>query len=172
MAINGEIVVSLNMEQTGSHDFGGPLLEADMRALLQLTDGTGVNQADRLFIDQRTVASASNDDLDLAGVLADALGATITFAEIVAIFIINAPKTGNANTTDLTVGLGTNPFVGFLGGTTPTMGPLKPGAFAMIGGGGAAGIGTVGAGSSDILRIANSSGAPATYQIAIVGRSA
>ncbi len=89
-----------------------------------------------------------------------------------AILIINGPISGSANTTDLTIGLGTNPFLGFLGGTTPTIGPIKPAGMFMIAAGHASGIGTVGAASSDILRIANSSGASATYQIAILARSA
>ena len=42
----------------------------------------------------------------------------------------------------------------------------------MLFSGDAAGIGAVTAGTGDILRIANSSGASATYQIGIVGRSA
>lgn len=172
MPLETTLKASLRARQTGTNDFGTPLFTPEIAALIELANGTGVAQADLIFVDERTVASASNDDLDLAGVLANALGGTLTFVEIVAIIIINAPKSGAANTTNLTIGGGTNPFVGFLGGTTPTIGPIRPGGFVMLGAPADVGIGTVTAGTGDILRIANSSGAGATYQIGIVGRSA
>lgn len=87
-------------------------------------------------------------------------------------FIINASRSGVANTTALTIGGGSNPVVGFLGGTTPTIGPIRPGGFVFIACPDAAGIGAVTAGTGDILRIANASGAAAVYQIAILGRTA
>ena len=172
MALTSEILVRLKATQSGANDFGNDSFSPKMQALLQTTDGTTANKADILFVDQRSVASATNDDLDLAGVLADAYGATITAAEVVALFVINAPISGSANTTDLTIGAGSNPFVGFLGGTAPTIGPIKPGGFVMIGAGDAAGIGAVTAATADILRIANSSGAAAVYQIGILARTA
>lgn len=172
MPLTSEVLVRLTAEQTGANDFGGPAFEPTMQALLQLASGTSAGQADILFMDERTVASASNDDLDLAGVLAGAFGATIAAAELVAVFVVNARRSGAANTTNLTIGGGPNPFTGFLGGTSPTIGPIRPGGFILLAAGDAAGIGTVTGGTADILRIANSSGADATYQIAILGRSA
>lgn len=172
MALSGTIKASLRAVQTGANDFGGPNFTPSIEAQLDLLDGTTAGKADRIWVDERTVASASNDDLDLTGTLTDAFGTTLAQVELVAIFIINAPRSGAANTTTLTVGAGSNPVTGFLGGTTPTLGPIRPGQFVLIAGGDAAGIATVTAGTGDILRIANSSGASATYQIGIVGRSA
>jgi len=175
MALTAEIRASIDFNYTGANDFGPARLQGEIEALLQFASGTGANQADILFIDERTVASATNDDLDLAGVLTNAFGATIAGAELVALFIVNKPKdpTAAANTTNLTVGVGTNPVTpGFMGGTTPTIGPIRPGGFLLLGCGDAAGLGVITAGSADLLRIANSSGAPATYQIAVVARSA
>lgn len=171
MSLTTETLVRFKATQLGPNDFGGSF-SPTMEAMLQTSFGTGANQADLLFIDERTVASATNDDLDLAGALTSAFGATIAAVELVAVFVINRPRTAAANTTNLTIGGGTNPVVGFLGGTTPTIGPIRPGGFVMIGCGDAAGIGAVTAGTGDILRIANSSGAAATYQIAILARSA
>ena len=62
-------------------------------------------------------------------------------------------------------------FIGFLA-ATDTIGPIKPGGIFMLIAGDLAGIGTVTAGTGDILRIANSSGGTAKYQIAILARSA
>lgn len=172
MALTAKIRASLVANQTGTNDFGGPSFTPEMTAAINLASGTVANAADVLWMDQRTVASASNDDLDLAGVLTGAFGATFTAAELVGVFIINAPRNGAANTTALTIGGGSNPIVGFLGGTTPTIGPLQPGAFVFLASPHASGLGAIAAGTGDILRIANASGAAATYQIAILGRTA
>jgi hypothetical protein len=90
----------------------------------------------------------------------------------VALFVINGPQAGSANTTNLTIGGGSAPITGFLGSTTPTIGPIRPGGFVFLGCGDAAGLGAITATTADILRITNSSGASATYQIGIVARSA
>jgi hypothetical protein len=165
------IVASIQAVQAGPNDFSGLTFAPLIRQSLETSLGTGANQADILFADERQVAASSNDDLDLVGVLTNAFGALISAAELVAVLIINAPLSGAANTTNLTIGGGTNPVVGFLGGTTPTIGPIRPGGFVFLGCGDAAGLGVVSAGTGDILRIANSAGATARYQIAIVARS-
>ncbi len=171
MTVTATLRGSIDFTQKGTNDNTDRLKDVISKTL-NLTDGTTASKADLIFVDQRSVAASSNDDLDLAGVLSDVNGTVITFAELVAVLVINAPITGSANTTDLTIGVGSNPFLGFLGGTTPTIGPIKPGGVFMLFAGDAAGIGTVGAGTADILRIANSSGATATYQICLIGRSA
>lgn len=166
------LVAQLRANQVGANDFGGPNFTPEIQAILNFTNGTGANQANILWADQRTIATAANDDLDLNGVLTNAFGATVSAVELVAIIVINAPRSGAANTTNLTIGGGANPVTGFLGGTTPTIGPIRPGGFVFLGCGDAAGLGAVTAGTGDILRIANSAGASATYQIAILARNA
>lgn len=164
---------TLTVSESGANDFGGPVFAPTLSEVMELTNGTGALQADQCWFDERTVASGANDDLDLAGSLTSAFGSVLTIAKLVAIAVINAPRVGAANTTNLTIGGGTNPFVGFLGGTTPTIGPIRPGGFVILGcGDTVGGIGSVVAGTGDILRIANSAGAAATYQIALIGRSA
>ena len=172
MPLSATLVAQIRANQTGSNDFGGPAFTPTVEQLITLADGTGAGQANILWADQRTVSSASNDDLDLAGVLTDAFGATVASAELVSLMVINAPRSGNANTTNLTIGGATNPVIGFVGGTTQTIGPIRPGGVLFLACGDAAGLGVVTAGTGDILRIANSSGAAATYQIAIVARNA
>lgn len=175
MPLTAEIRASIKARKTGSADFAAQDYAPEIEAAISLLDGVAANQADILFADERTVASASNDDLDLAGVLADAFGATIAGAELVALMIINKPKTPGAaaNTTNLTIGVGTNPVTpGFMGGTNPTIGPLRPGGVLLLACPDAAGLGVITGGSADVLRIANSAGAAATYQIVVIARSA
>ncbi len=104
--------------------------------------------------------------------LTSAFGSVITAAKLVGVLVINAPRDGAANVSNLTIGAGTNLFLGFVGGTAPTIGLIGPGGFFFIGCPSATGIGAVVAGTGDNLRISNSSGGAATYQLAILARSA
>jgi len=171
MTIKAELLARLRVTQTGDNDFGG-VFTPEMQALVELADGTGADQCDIAWFDERTVADGANDDIDLAGALTDAFGASVAAAELVALFVRNAPISGAANTTTLTLGGAGSPVEGFLGGTSPTIGPLTPGAGALLFAPGADGLGAVTAGSADELRVANGSGAAATYQIAVLARSA
>jgi hypothetical protein len=172
MPVNYGITARLSPLVTSSGNFPGSF-QTLMESALSLTDGVAADQADRFYYAERTVLTAANDDLDLAaGNLLDPFGAVLTFAKIKTLLIINAPKVGAANTTNLTIGGGTNPVTGLLGGTTPTLGPMKPGEVLMRHSSALAGLCSVTAATADILRIANSAGASATYQIAIIGTSA
>lgn len=167
MSLTSKIAIELSALQEGSNDLGGPEFSPLMRKIIKFASGTGANQADLLFCDTRTLAASATEDLDLAGVLADAFGATITMAEVVAIFIF----ADDANTNNVVVGDATSP-VPLFGGTNPTF-AVKPGGFFCVGAPNAAGLLTVGAGATDDLKIANSSsGTGVTYTIAVLGRSA
>lgn len=150
-----------------------PSAQVPMEILQTLTDGVGLDQADLIYQAERTVLTAANDDLDLSGTtLLDPLGVALAFVKIKTLMIINAPRSGVANTTTLTIGGGTNAVTGLLGGTTPTLGPMKPGEVLLRHSSSLAGLCNVVAGTADILRIANSAGATARYQILIIGTSA
>ena len=170
MTISATLTASLKANQRGPNAFADEF-DPNLSRIQALAGGVAAGQADLMYAAERSVATASNDDIDLSGSLTDAFGVTITMAEMVGIIIVNEAKNGTANTTDLTIGAGSNPFIGFLG-ATDTIGPIKPGGSFMLFAGDAAGIGAVTAGTGDILRIANSAGATATYQIAILGRTA
>jgi hypothetical protein len=172
MTLRMDLITQLSAVYAGDSAFGGPKFTPVMEKRLALTDGTGVNQADIPYFNERTVADGASDDIDLAGVLADVYGATIASAELVIFYLINQPKSGGVNTTALTIGGGSNPFLGFLGGTAPTLGPIQPGAGVVLFAGAAAGLGSVTADTADILRITNAAGAANSYQIAFAARSA
>lgn len=172
MALQYGITARVAPILTSAGNFAGSV-QADIEAALTLTDGVGADQADRMYLAERSVASGANDDLDLAGsTLLDPFGNALTFAKIKTLMIINAPKVGSANTTNLTIGGGTNPVTGLLGGTSPVLGPMKPGEVLLRHSSALAGLCSVTAATADILRIANSAGALAVYQILIIGTSA
>lgn len=172
MSVNGSISIRVAGTEKGASDYGSPIFSAGFEHIVNLANGTLANQADLVFFDERSVNASSNDDIDLTGVLTTALGASFAAAKIVTIVVINKQKDGTANVSNLTIGGGSNPFLGFLGGTTPTIGPIPPGGFFAIGSPALAGVGSVTGGSADILRVANGSGGTNKYQIAIFARTA
>lgn len=175
MAISAKLDLSLTIAQAGAGNFGdGPYYNPQLAFLQSLSNGVSANQADLVYLSERTVATAANDDIDLTGVLKGALGENLNFVRIVAIMIENAPKLASAlaNTTNLTLGAAAaNGYSGFVGASTHTIGPIRPGGVLVMCNPDATAFGTVTAGTGDILRVANSAGAAATYQIAILGRS-
>jgi hypothetical protein len=147
----------------------------DMSLEQTFSDGVGANQFNRLYLSERTVSSGANDDIDLNGVLTEALGTVISALEIVGIVLFNRPRdpAGTPNTTNLTFGGGSNVATGgFLGGTTPTVGPIRPGRFFAMMNPDTSGMGAVVAGTGDILRVTNGAGASNTYTIGLLLRNA
>lgn len=164
--VKGDIRQTLSLTYTGSNDVGNPKQPVVVDKLLSLIAGTAAtNQANIVFADTRTVAASSNEDLDLAGVLADAFGSTITAAEVVAIYIEAA--SGNTNNVNVTRPA-SNGFIGpFLASGDGIA--IKPGEYVLL----ASQSGwAVTASTGDLLNIANSSsGTGVTYTIVIVGRT-
>lgn len=167
MTLKANVLARISAEKTN----GDALWTPRQQKALALTDGTGIGQADRVYEAEHTIASGANLDLDLAGGVLDRFGATITFAEIVALQVINEAEDGTQNVTDITIGGGSNPFDGFWG-TAGDQIVLPPGGYCQVGCSGASGIGAVVAATGDVLRIANAAGAPAKVQVMILGRSA
>jgi hypothetical protein len=130
-----------------------------------ITSGTGSYQADLMYAASRTLAASATDNLDLSGVLTDALGSVLAMAKVVAIYI----RARDANTSDLTIGNGANPFVGPFGAAahTLTVSPGSPQMLTNLKTGW-----TVTPATGDILKIVNGAAAAATYDIVILGRTA
>ena len=141
----------------------------DVQQSVALATGTGAGQADLLFTDQRTIAASGSEDLDLAGVLADALSATLTFARVKGLYI--AAAAGNTN--NVVVGAASSNAWATLLNAAGTV-ALRPGASLLVAAGVADATGyAVTAGTGDLLQVANSGGGTAvTYDIIVVGASA
>ena len=161
--------VSLTVEATNLNalDQGSASFPALLKKVQDLTSGVGASQADRLFIDTRTLAASTTEDLDLnGGGLVDGLGAVLVFARLRALIIIASPL----NTNNVVI-LGDANSVPILG-TAATVCTLKPGAVFVFTDPSTAGA-VVTAGTGDIIQIANGgAGTSVDYTIAIIGASA
>lgn len=164
--VRGKIAVNLDLTQVGANDLGSPKMRVTASKMLDLVAGTdAVNKANIMFSDQRTLAASGTENLDLAASLSDAFGATITAAEIVAIYVSAAA----ANTNNVQVSVpASNGFVGpFLAASDGYV--VKPGEYALF-------VSQTGwpvtASTGDLLTITNSAGGTGvTYDIVIVGRT-
>lgn len=137
------------------------------------TSGTGNNQAQYEWTDERTVTTGADDDLDLAGGLTNVAGETLTFTKIKSIRIENRDTTAS-NVLHIKPA-SSNGFGTWIGGTTPYI-IIRGGYSAGVNAGGsftlvapdATGY-AVTAGTGDVLRITNPNAGSVTYQIIIVG---
>ncbi len=169
MPLPSRLSIAASAVQTATLDLGTASAQLSKAYTVDLANGTAAGQADRTFHDQRTLAASANEDLDLAGVLVDAFGATLTFARIKALIVSAAA--GNTNNV-IVGGAASNQFLSWVGAGTNTV-TLRPGATLALVAGSADAVGyAVTAATGDLLRIANSAGSTSvTYDIAIVGCS-
>jgi len=165
--VHAQIRLSVAASLTGANDLGSPKLRLDdITEALELTPGTeALGKADLLFADTRTLAASASEDLDLAGLLTDAFGATITAAEIVLIYV----KAAAGNTNNVTVApAAANGFNGpFLAAGDGVA--VKPGEYSVF-------VSRTGwpvtVGTGDLLTIANSgAGTGVDYDIVVIGRT-
>lgn len=138
--------------------------------IANLLSGTGAGQADKVFHDQRTLAAAANDDLDLNGPsLLDAFGGALAFVRIKGLIVAAAA----ANPNPITVGgAASNGFVSWVGSATDKV-SVRPGAVLSLFAGQADATGyPVTAATADLLRITAGAGGNHTYDVILVGASA
>lgn len=133
-----------------------------------LTSGVGANQADLCYVENRTIAASGTAAIDLAGVLLDIYGATITFARIKAILIFAAAA--NVNNV-LMGGAAANAFLGPFSDSTDIIATKPGGITALVAPDAVAWAVT--AATADQLKFANSSsGTGVTYDLVLIGASA
>jgi hypothetical protein len=167
MPLTAELTARVRASHTNALDLGTAELPLARLATLAFTSGTGAGQADRLFTDTRTIAPSGTDDLDLAGSLVDAFGATITFARVKGLYIAAAA----ANVNDVVVGgAAANQFFTPFGSATDKL-KVRSGGVLLLAATDATAY-AVTAGTGDLLRVANSgAGTSVNYDIVIVGAS-
>jgi len=140
---------------------------------LKLTDGEGAEKGNQLWADQRTLALAGTDLLDMYGVLTNTKGATVNFTKIRAIIL--ASIVGNLSTVEYG-GAASNAWYPFFKnssdiGVIPLPGATYP-AFVCLTAPDVNGF-AVGAASADIFQIAHGgeNSSDITYDIIIIGEA-
>ena len=170
MAVTANISAAVSGAQTSVLDLGTATFPFSASASTAFsTSGTGAGQVDRVFTDTRTLAASATEDLDLAGSLTDAYGATITMARIKAIYVSAAA----ANTNNVQVTRSASNGVPWLLAAGDGI-ALRPGAYILWGSGVADATGVaVTAGTGDLITFTNSAGTTSvTYTVIILGCSA
>lgn len=163
MTLAATVSLRVQATQTSTLDLASVSNTVNQLFEQAFTDGTGANQANEVWSDTRSISSASNETLDLAASLTNAFGTTITFTKVRAIII----RSRSTNTTVLSVGAASAPLVGPLADASDLL-TIRPGGIFVITAPDATGI-AVTATSADGLKLANASGAAATYDIIIIG---
>ncbi|MEV0149107.1 MULTISPECIES: hypothetical protein [unclassified Nonomuraea] len=165
MPLSARLLMQLTAELTSPLDLTTGSAPLSFARQVSFADGVGLNQANRIWSDERTLAASANEDLDLAGTLTDPFGVAITLARVKALFV--AASAANAN--NVVIGAAaSNAFVGPFGAATHTL-AVRPGGLLALTAPDATGY-AVTAGTGDLLRVANSgAGSSVTYQIVVIG---
>ncbi len=132
-----------------------------------ITDGAGTLKAETIYRDQRTLAASATEDIDLAGVVTDSFGTTITFTKVKVILIYGA----TANTNNVQVGgAASNAFINWVSSATDVIEVGPNGIFFLMN--------PIAAGyavtdlTGDLLTITNGGGGTSvTYDIIIIGET-
>ena len=160
-------IISLKINSTLESDSDLPetVSEISKEYIYKFTDGSGANEADEVFSDTRTLGASASEDIDLNGVLTNALCETVNFVTIKA-FIVHAAKenTNNISVVAKAVNGWVAPFVAAEDGVTlrpdGTMVIINPDAVGMV----------VAPGTADLLTITNlDTGSPVDYDIILIG---
>lgn len=158
---SASVQTTILASESGSGGLSTRSAQIGYQDTIALTNGTGANQVNEFFDDVRTLTASSNETLNLNdGSLKDSFGASVVATAIKLIHIKNT-----STTQTLTVGGATNPFLGPMGGTTPTQ-TIPPGQSLTWPNFTATGW-AISGGVNDSLKIANSSGASAIYKIIV-----
>lgn len=165
--VSAALALTLAARLTGTAIAGDtPQFSAHIDRALSFSPGTGaVDQANLLYKATRTLAASATEDLDLAGVLADALGSVVVAAEVVVLVIEAAP----GNTNDVVYGptASVGALLGF--GDVTDRRKVGPGNFDCM----TSRQGwPVTAATADKLTVSNSAaGTAVTYTITVIGRT-
>ncbi len=168
MTLNTRLAVSLNADLRSDLDLAAASVPLSWLRRVNLVDGTGAGEANRVWHDRRTLAASASENLDLAGVLVDALGAGLTFARVKTLIV--AAAAGNTNTV-LVGGAESNAWASWAGAADNVV-VVRPGGLLLLAAPDATAY-PVTASTADLLTVTNGgSGTSVTYDIVIIGASA
>ena len=168
-SLSGILSINASITHTGASDTS-TLTDAITGAVKSWTiaNGTGANQANMIWHDQRTLAASTSEDLDLSGVLTDSFGVSVALARVKAIIVSAAAANGGLIQVGGAAG---NQFVNWVANASDII-QIRAGGFMLLAAPDATAY-AVTATTGDLLKIANTDGAAAgTYDIYIIGASA
>ncbi len=168
MSLTATLVAKISADLTNPQDLSTPMDSLLESIILAFTNGTGANQANMLWHDQRTITASATDSLDLAGGLTNAFGAVQTFARVKGILI----KAAAANANDVHIAVpATNGFITWAGAAGDLV-KVQPGGLFLLAAPGATGYAVTG-GTGDMLDIINGGGGSSViYDIVLIGANA
>lgn len=166
MALSSSFIFQLNASLTQAFDLVNGTVPLAISKSLTWATGTGVDQADKIFHDERTLAASTAEDLDVAGVLTDAFGVTFTLARLKAIYVFAlAANTNNVNVTRPAAN-GVPLFLAASDGIA-----VRPGGMFVWIAPDATGV-AVTAATGDLITFTNSAaGTSVTYDVVLIGAS-
>lgn len=170
MPLISSVQLRLTADLTSVQDLATGRVPLDLTNILSLTNGVAAGQADQTFEDTRTLAPSATEDLDFSGTtLQNPFGVNIAFARIKAIYF----SAKAANTNNVVIGATSATQWAPLLSATGTI-TLRPGAsFVAFTGAADATAWPVGAGATDLLKVANSAaGTSVSYDIVVIGATA
>lgn len=160
------VTAKLNLTWSFQNDIDGgvkPSYSPTINFYDTLADGTGLDQADSVWYDERTVDAGTPDDIDLSGGITDAFGNSLTLTKLKGLYIKN-----NSTTAGQILQIGGDTLAAPLFGAAPDYIVLGPGGVFWWWDPSAAAV-ALGAGATDVLQIAVAAGTSVSYTIAVIG---
>jgi hypothetical protein len=163
--LSGNINIAMAIALANAMDIGGANYPINFGANFAFENGSGDNQAQAAWTDERTIAASGSENLDMVGVLTDAFGTTFSVTKIKGLLVAAHAN----NTNDVLIGGHASAAVSsFFCDATDVLRVKPGGAIALIAPK-AAGYAVV-ATTADIIKVANSAGGtPVTYKILVIG---
>lgn len=165
MAISAaQIALNISATMISALDIGTVSYPLNYAPATNFTTGTGANQFDTVYTKTRTLTASATENLDLAGGLTSAFGATLTFTKIKGILVVASTANTNAVQVQRASSNGVPLFMAASDGVA-----LTPGGMMLLTFPDSTGV-AVTAGTGDILTVTNSAGSTSvTYDIVILG---
>lgn len=161
MSLTTKVNLRVQTTLTNPLDLVTPTAPQLFSYLAELTSGAGLNAANAVWSDQRTVAASTTDSLDLKGSLTDALGVAFTPARIKGLIVRNRGAQEIALTRPASNGV---PWLSAAGDAVI----IRPGGVNLWLAPDATGV-AVTAGTGDLIDIVNGAGSSVIYDIVIIG---
>src|ERR1019366_4151458 len=112
MSLVTRVKVGIEADYKNVVDFVTSEADVVLNKIFDLANGSGADKASKVYFKTRILGSGASESLDLAGSLADAFGATLTFTKVRVLAIV----ADVGNTTDVAVGgAASNAWVGMFG---------------------------------------------------------